>query len=147
MLSVFGSSLEEVDQNREEILRELESKLPLNGAREVVRFRIEWIITELLQNHCDHGNNRNPSKRISVDCDITDDGIFLWDSSDEGGGFDPESLPDPTDEDHIESDHGRGVYSIREMVMEQSRDGVQGVFEYPNGDRPLGSCVRVEMPI
>jgi serine/threonine-protein kinase RsbW len=37
---------------------------------------------------------------------------------DQGEGFDPENLPDPTDEDRLELPSGRGVLLIRAYMSE-----------------------------
>ena len=147
MLNVFGSAKEVVSANREAILEEIGKKLPDSETVSAIRFRIEWIVTELLDNHRVHGNKKHPFLKISVKCEITDDGTFRWESYDEGDGFDPKSLPNPTEDENVVLDHGRGVYTIREMIAEQERNDIQGVIEYPNSDKPLGSRVRVEMPI
>ena len=34
---------------------------------------------------------------------------------DQGSGFNPHSVPDPTSPDHIEQEGGRGVFLIREL--------------------------------
>ncbi|HZR01988.1 MAG TPA: ATP-binding protein, partial [Burkholderiales bacterium] len=37
---------------------------------------------------------------------------------DSGPGFDPERVPDPTQGEGLASDHGRGIYLIRQLMDE-----------------------------
>ena len=38
--------------------------------------------------------------------------------TDEGDGFDPDSLPDPTAEENIEKECGRGIFLIKNLCDE-----------------------------
>ena len=58
-------------------------------------------------------------RRIYVTARLTpDEGLFVI--RDEGLGFDPDSLPDPTDPEYLERPHGRGLMLMRTFMNEIS---------------------------
>jgi len=85
---------------------------------EVELFRVRLSIDEGLQNAFSHGNGEDPGKHIRLAIFDTDAswGVLI---TDEGPGFQPQNLPDPTSPDGLWLDHGRGV-----MIMCHYMDGV-----------------------
>ena len=81
------------------------------------RFIVRVVLCEALANAILYGNRLDPSKEIDVEVRVDDDGLQLR-VTDEGQGFDPASLPDPTVEPAVGSDRGRGLYLIRQLVDE-----------------------------
>ncbi len=79
------------------------------------QFAINLALEEGLVNAVQHGNHSNPAKMVHFSCRLTND-CFYCRIEDEGEGFDPEKVPDPTDEDHIMIASGRGVLLIRNFV-------------------------------
>jgi len=60
---------------------------------------------------------------VSVVCRLAEDLLHI-EISDEGTGFDPERLPDPTDPDRVEALGGRGVMLMKTyMSRVEFRDG------------------------
>ena len=49
---------------------------------------------------------------------------------DEGGGFDPKQVPDPTQAERLFESHGRGLFLIRRVVdrVRYSRSGRRGTM-------------------
>ena len=87
-----------------------------NGlARNVSEFWFRLALDEAVENSMTHGNNNNPSKRISV-LIIPDENSIRMAIEDEGSGFVPEDLPDPTDRDRFFKKHGRGVHILRAIA-------------------------------
>src|SRR6202162_1088410 len=81
-------------------------------------FEIELALREALANAILHGCKADPAKKI--ECTVTGDrdrGIQIV-VSDPGVGFDPASLPSPTDDSNLHSDHGRGILLINELMDE-----------------------------
>ena len=58
-------------------------------------------------------------RRIYVTVSLTRDEA-LWTIRDEGLGFDPAKLPDPTDPEYLERPHGRGLMLMRTFMSEVS---------------------------
>jgi len=81
-------------------------------------FEIEMALREALANAVLHGCKEDPSKKI--ECSVTGDreqGILIV-VRDPGCGFDPQSIPSPTDDANLESDHGRGILLINKLMDE-----------------------------
>lgn len=79
------------------------------------QFAVNMALEEGLVNAVQHGNDSDPSKQVRFTCRLSNDRIYVR-IEDEGEGFDPRAVPDPTDEDHILVASGRGVLLIRSFV-------------------------------
>jgi serine/threonine-protein kinase RsbW len=86
--------------------------------REAV-FAIRLALDEALTNAIRHGNCCDASKRVRVDYRVSDD-RFEATVCDEGCGFQPGDVPDPTRPENIERPHGRGVMLMRAYMTEVS---------------------------
>lgn len=75
-------------------------------------------LLEALANAVIHGNREDPAKRVAVCAGCTGRGHSLIAVTDQGCGFDPRALPDPTADDNIGLTHGRGVFLMRRLVDE-----------------------------
>ena len=85
-------------------------------------FEIEMALREALANAILHGCKADPSKKI--ECSVTgdrDQGISIV-VRDPGSGFDPTSLPSPTDDSNLHSDHGRGILLINTLMDEVTHE-------------------------
>ena len=69
-------------------------------------------LEEALVNGFRHGNKGQPDKHVTVQCAVDDAGIDL-EVIDQGEGFDPTSVPDPTADENIEIPSGRGIMLMR----------------------------------
>ncbi|MBI3661522.1 MAG: ATP-binding protein [Acidobacteria bacterium] len=88
----------------------------------------ELSLREALANAILHGNKAQPRKRVKLECfDDTDGGLLLV-VRDQGQGFDPAAVRDPTQPENIFRAGGRGIYLIRHFMDE---------VEYRNGGREL----------
>ncbi|MEZ4525249.1 MAG: ATP-binding protein [Desulfobacterales bacterium] len=73
--------------------------------------RVWSVMEEGILNAWKHGNQQNPDKGIAVRWRYGND--FHLIISDEGQGFDPESISDPTLTENITKTSGRGLFMIR----------------------------------
>ncbi len=76
-------------------------------------------ITEAVNNAIIHGNNADESKRVRINMEGQSSGIAIS-VSDEGNGFDPKRIPDPTAPENLECCGGRGVYIMSRLADELS---------------------------
>lgn len=74
-------------------------------------------VIEAVNNAILHGNQRDPSKYVSIAFQLQDHQLIVT-IEDEGEGFDYESLPDPTDIDNLENITGRGVFLMNNLSDE-----------------------------
>ncbi len=88
-------------------------------------------VVECVNNAIVHGNKLDKSKKVHIHYHITNQRIEVT-VADEGDGFDPDSLPDPTAEENIEKECGRGIFLIRnlsdEVVFEDHGRRVSMIF-------------------
>ena len=87
---------------------EVAQKLRLN-------FRVG--LTEALSNAMIYGNGRDPSKRVRVEVFLRAGSVTAC-VTDEGPGFDPRGVPDPTVPSNLLEDRGRGLFLMRELMDE-----------------------------
>jgi serine/threonine-protein kinase RsbW len=87
------------------------------AASHTVRFNVRVALSEALANAILYGNCCDPKKSVDlrvafgaerIECEITD----------EGPGFDPDSVPDPTAPERIQAEDGRGLFLIRHLMDE-----------------------------
>lgn len=74
-------------------------------------FAVHVALQESLSNAIKHGNRYDPSRRIFVSCRLTKQEIEIS-VRDEGSGFDPSKVPDPTLPENLDSLSGRGLKLI-----------------------------------
>lgn len=72
-------------------------------------------LTEAVNNAIYHGNAGNENKNIDISFKTTADYVSFM-IKDEGSGFNPDSLPDPTNPENIEKPNGRGVFLMRRLA-------------------------------
>lgn len=72
-------------------------------------------VTEAVNNAIHHGNGDNPEKFVRIGFECNDDNL-VFSITDEGQGFDPDSLPDPTDPANLDKVSGRGVFLMSNLT-------------------------------
>ena len=71
-------------------------------------------ITEAVNNAIIHGNKSDENKTVRIQLKRVKDSLAFR-ISDEGKGFDPKSVPDPTCPENILKCGGRGVFLMQEL--------------------------------
>ena len=84
-----------------------------------LRFNFRVGLTEALTNAVLYGNAHDPSKHVLVEVAL-EDGRLEARVTDQGGGFDPSSIPDPTEPENILKPGGRGLFIMRQLLDEVS---------------------------
>jgi len=88
-------------------------------------------LREALANAITHGNDSDPKKRVQLLFYRDREGGVLLAVQDEGKGFDPDSIPDPTGGERIHMSHGRGIFLMRELMDHvEHRKGGREVLLY-----------------
>jgi serine/threonine-protein kinase RsbW len=85
-------------------------------------FSVELALEEALVNAIKHGNQLQPEKKVRVQYSI-DDKRFHIRIEDEGEGFCPDEVPDPTLPENITKPCGRGLLMIRNFMTEVTYHG------------------------
>ena len=71
-------------------------------------------LTEAVNNAIIHGNKKDGRKSVTIQIKKEANGLHIF-VEDQGCGFDPNCLQDPTDPANLEKCGGRGVYLIKEL--------------------------------
>lgn len=72
-------------------------------------------LNEAVINAIVHGNKLDPDKKVIINAEV-DSRRMIWTVADEGEGFDPNYIPDPTAPENLESLSGRGVFIIKQLA-------------------------------
>lgn len=78
-------------------------------------FAVKLSLEEALTNAIKHGNANDPSKSLTIWHCVRQDCIVLG-VADEGVGFRPDQVPDPTADENIERPSGRGLFLIKRYM-------------------------------
>lgn len=100
-----------------------------NGFDDDDIFGIHLALEEAFVNAIKHGNKQDPYKNVTIKYLVSPDRFDVF-ISDEGGGFNPDSLPDPRIQENLLKSSGRGV-----LLMSSYMDQV----EY----NQAGNCVHM----
>jgi serine/threonine-protein kinase RsbW len=98
---------------------EIEIALKANQFSEKEIFGIRLALEEALVNAIKHGNNLDKSKKVHI-AYCVDPERFDIRIMDEGPGFDPGDVPDPTAVENLERPCGRGLMLMRHYMNEVS---------------------------
>lgn len=93
--------------------------LALGLPARAARFNLRVALCEALSNAIIYGNRLDPTKYVDVRVRATESELALR-VCDQGDGFDPSGVPDPTLPGRLELEDGRGLFLIRQLVDEVS---------------------------
>jgi serine/threonine-protein kinase RsbW len=90
------------------------------------RFNLNFRVglTEALSNAMLYGNANDPQKRVRIEVTVKVEEVAVR-VTDQGVGFDPAAVPDPTLPDNITKTGGRGIFLMRSL-MDEVRFNDQG---------------------
>ncbi len=96
--------------------------------REEATFAIKLALEEALCNAIKHGNQNDRSKTVTVRYAISNEKAVIT-VRDQGRGFAPDKIPDPTTPDRLPLPRGRGIMLIRAYMDEVAyRDDGRELF-------------------
>ena len=97
------------------LLDELLARLEQNTWPEEDKFGIHLSVEEALMNAIKHGNQRDPEKFVHVEFYLSPE-LLRVSVTDEGDGFNPNDVPDPTLDENLELPSGRGLMLMRTFM-------------------------------
>jgi serine/threonine-protein kinase RsbW len=88
---------------------------------------------EAVNNAILHGNRSNPEKKVDIELSFENNSLQIK-VTDEGPGFRPDKVPDPTTPENIEELNGRGIYLMSHLadVIEYSKKGNSVTMTFKN---------------
>lgn len=108
----------ELSSNRNEIKKAEDILESLCSNYEISKekfINIQIALSEVLVNAIMHGNKQNPDKKVFVNFSINKQHLLIS-VKDQGSGFDINKLPDPTLNDNLYKESGRGIYILKSLT-------------------------------
>lgn len=100
--------IDQVELAITEIMKEL-------GFKHEIIYGTVVSVVEAVTNAIKHGNRQDPLKKAKVYWHKTKKSVSFT-IHDEGDGFDPTAVPDPTKPENIEKTNGRGIFLMRSLM-------------------------------
>lgn len=112
------------------VIREVLAQMRAHGWSREEIFGVHLAMEEGLMNAIKHGNRSDAHKQVHLRCNLSRERIWI-EIRDEGPGFDPATLANPTDFANLTVPSGRGVMLMRAYMTR---------VEYNDA----GNCVTME---
>ena len=100
-----------------EVIDSVQSALAKANLGDTVAFAVRLALEEALANAVRHGHIGDQSRTIEVLAEVSACSVRL-EVADEGTGFDPSSVPDPTADENLTIASGRGLSLIRAFMTD-----------------------------
>jgi serine/threonine-protein kinase RsbW len=91
--------------------------LSRSGISDDTAFGIDMAVREAVTNAVLHGNRQDENKTVDVTLKSSPDAVEIS-VHDQGPGFNPEEVPDPTAAENILKASGRGIFFMRSFMDE-----------------------------
>jgi serine/threonine-protein kinase RsbW len=109
----FSSRIESVD----EAATAVAEIIARAGISEEAAFGIDMAVREAITNAMLHGNKFDETKQVEISIKRTST-LLEISVRDEGAGFNPVGVPDPTKEENLLKSSGRGIFFMRNFMDE-----------------------------
>ncbi len=102
-------------------------------------FGIRLSVDEAVTNAIKHGNQSHPDKTVRIGFHLDERKVRI-EIEDQGPGFRPEDVPDPTAPENLERPNGRGLMLMREFMtrIQYNAKGNVVVLEKHRQTTPVG---------
>lgn len=97
------------------LINEVLAELAVLNWGEHELFGVHLAVEEAIVNAIKHGNRNDRSKQVHVVLQLAEKKLRI-EITDEGDGFNPSDVPDPTDEENLELPSGRGLMLMRNFM-------------------------------
>ena len=88
-----------------------------SGISDDAAFGIDMAVREAVTNAVLHGNRQDEGKVVEIILKSSPDAVEIS-VHDQGSGFNPETVPDPTVQENILKTSGRGIFFMRNFMDE-----------------------------
>jgi len=88
-----------------------------SGMSEEAAFGVDMAVREAIANAIIHGNKLDESKLVEISVTSSPDSLEIR-VHDQGAGFNPETVGDPTEEENLLKSSGRGIFFVRNFMDE-----------------------------
>ena len=111
----FDARIPSIAPEGKKVVDQLLEQLNWHEWQEHDVFGIHLAIEEAVVNAIKHGNQDDPSKFVHVVINLNRDEVQIQ-VTDDGDGFVPSEVPDPTDDENIDLPSGRGLMLMRSFM-------------------------------
>ena len=108
------SDLESIEHAVEFVMRRCQ---PCGARADRLRLNFRVGLTEALSNAIRYGNGTDPHKRVRMEIEVREQSLTAR-ITDEGCGFDPDCVPDPTTPQNLLKPGGRGLFLMKKLLDE-----------------------------
>ena len=108
---VLRNRREEIERAQGSVLEMIERR----GYGRSSRFAVRLAMAEALANALEHGNRNDPGKTVRLEYRIARSWVVI-EIEDQGAGFDPQAVPDPTRQENLDIPCGRGIVLMRAHI-------------------------------
>jgi len=88
-----------------------------SGISEEAAYGIDMAVREAVTNAVVHGNAQDEQKAVELTLKSSPEAVEIT-IHDQGEGFNPEAVPDPTEDENILKTSGRGIFFMRTFMDE-----------------------------
>ena len=110
---IIGPGRQEVTRVQQRILEVLENL----GYNQAACFAVRTAVEEAVSNAIRHGNHDDPDRTVTIEY-AADEASVVIDVQDQGLGFEPGSVPDPTRPENVDIPSGRGIMLMQVYMTE-----------------------------
>jgi serine/threonine-protein kinase RsbW len=112
----------------ESLVEELKTEF---GLSEEMEANMLVSLSEAVNNAIFHGNQKDPSKLVKIRL-LKEDKTLTFSVEDEGGGFNPAEVKDPTADENLLSPTGRGIFLMKTLAdkVEFENEGRTAVLTF-----------------
>jgi len=100
-----------------EFVETVVSQMKAKGYQENATFAVRLALDEAMANAIRHGNENDIKKQVFIEYAVSDQEVKMK-IEDQGPGFDPYQVPDPTLDENLERPCGRGVMLMKAYMTE-----------------------------
>lgn len=93
----------------------IENRLRESGINDSTVADLAISVSEIVNNAIIHGNKADINKKVQVKLSINPERVEIR-VKDQGGGFDPDMIPDPLAESNLLNVVGRGIFIVRSLM-------------------------------
>jgi serine/threonine-protein kinase RsbW len=108
------SDLDSIEHAVEFVMRRCQ---PCGAGDDRLRLNFRVGLTEALSNAIRYGNGTDPRKRVRMEIEVRECSLTAK-ITDEGHGFDPHVVPDPTTPQNLMKPGGRGLFLMKKLLDE-----------------------------
>ena len=111
----FEEFIKSTPEEGVDTIKKLLDQLELHQWPDKAVFGIHMAMEEAVMNAIKHGNQDDPEKQVHIVLSLSEDEFYAQ-ITDQGEGFNPDDVPDPTMDENLEKFSGRGVMLMKNFV-------------------------------